>query len=377
MKFARLNKENFIKVLEYVNVLDKVNVDFLFDVYEMASDGIEAVYESNMIHNIQPVNPTELVFYVAGEYLYSLKTRTMQERVEFESNENIKTSMATVVADKYISLSHFNFKEGKVTSTYLPPMSSLNLYLNFILNILNSYKKNDPKSTLITDLLVKSISLSRCILNLLIDGYETEAFSTWRTLHECECTLMVLEKYGDDLIEQYLKHMKYGIAYKNLIPNKEEVDNIFVQIKSEMKAHDLKSKDMKKFIEYGWLYSVPEVNNVEGFKLNFRDGLEKIAGLEQYSKRYENSSELIHSTPLLFYANKQNYYYLSLLSLYESFFRLEKVFVSLFSKRVGPEALKKYSDMRNVYYVQLLNIHKIETNNYRAWQSSIPNLKKK
>jgi hypothetical protein len=78
--------------------------------------------------------------------------------------------------------------------------------------------------------------------------------------------LILLEKYGDPLIEQYLKHMKYGIAYKDLISNKEEQDNIFVQIKSEMKSHDLKSKDMKKFIEYGWLYSVPGIENIEGFK---------------------------------------------------------------------------------------------------------------
>ena len=377
MKVNRLNKENFIKFLEYINALDKVNVDFLFDVYEIASDGIESIYESNILNNLQQINPTELIMYAAGEYIYSVSSRTEEEKEAFDRSEEIKTSMATVVADKYLSLSHFAFKERKIANRYLPPMSSLNLYLNFILNILNTYKKNDPKSTLITDLLVKSISLAKCILNLLIDGYETEAFATWRTLHECECTLILLEKYGDPLIEQYLKHMKYGIAYKDLISNKEEQDNIFVQIKSEMKSHDLKSKDMKKFIEYGWLYSVPGIENIEGFKLNFRDGLEKVAGLTSYSKRYENSSELIHSTPMLFYANKQNFYFLSLLSLFESFFRLENIFVSLFSKRVSQEAFDKYTDMRNVYYVQLLNIHKIETNKYRNWQATISAKSKK
>ena len=65
-----------------------------------------------------------------------------------------------------------------------------------MLNILKDYEKNDPKSTLLTDLLMKSVSISRCILTLIIEGYETEAFSSWRTLHECECTLLLLDKYG-------------------------------------------------------------------------------------------------------------------------------------------------------------------------------------
>jgi hypothetical protein len=80
---------------------------------------------------------------------------------------------------------------------------------------------------------------------------------------------------------------------------------------------------------------------------------------------------------MLFYANKQNFYFLSLLSLFESFFRLENIFVSLFSKRVSQEAFDKYTDMRNVYYVQLLNIHKIETNKYRNWQATISAKSKK
>ena len=51
----------------------------------------------------------------------------------------------------------------------------------------------------------------------------------------------------------------------------------------------------------------------ETFKLNFRDGLERLAGLSNYAKRYEISSEILHSTPLLIYSNKEYFYYMTLL----------------------------------------------------------------
>ena len=57
-----------------------------------------------------------------------------------------------------------------------------------------------------------------------------------------------------------------------------------------MKEHNLKSKDMKKYIEYGYLFGVPNITLNEDFKLNFRDGVERVAGLSQYSKMYETAS---------------------------------------------------------------------------------------
>jgi len=204
-------------------------------------------------------------------------------------------------------------------------------------------------------------------LRLLINGYETEAFSLWRTLHECECTLVLLNKCDKPLISTYLKHMKYGIAFgENKLP-KEEVDAIFVEIKEEMKRHELKSKDMKKFIEYGWLYAVPGVDQIN-LKLNFKDGLETISGLDQYKDLYTKSSELIHSTPLLIYSNKQFFYFASLLCLYESFFRIEKVFLAILENKSSENLFTQYKKMRAVYYSQLVNIHKRESHEFVKWQ---------
>ena len=361
------NKEQVRLYINSLQVSVPINVDYVDDVYDMANELIAMLDKENTQIEVKEINQLELLFYCVGEYYYSIAHLSKEEIEKFNNNETYPSSMASVAADKYLSLSIFNHVEKKLGNRFMPPASSLNIYLNFMLNIVKGYKKNDPQSTLISDLLMKSLTISRSILEQLLNGYETEAYSSWRTLHECECTLILLDKYGDRLINKYLRHMNFGLAFNNTIPDKAQQDKIFYEMKEEMRGYDLKSKDIRKYIEYGWLYEIADKDDVN-FKLNFRDGLEKLAGLEMYAKRYEISSEIIHSTPLLIYSNKEYFYYMTLLSLYESFFRLEKVFVSLFSKRVSTEQMKQYEEMRKVYYAQLVIIHKRELQAFRDLQ---------
>lgn len=364
-----LSREEFDRVLSMLNLPSEIEKDVIYSIYQTSCEAIQSLVDSNLVSGIKSINPIEIIYYCIGEYLYTHSGLSPEQRNQMSSDERYIASVASITSDKYLSLSMFNHVERKLANKYIPTISSLNLYLNFILNILQNYNKNDPKSTLLTDLLMKSISISRCILGLLTDGYETEAYASWRTLHECECALILLEKYGDPLINRYLIHMQYGIVFKKEDLSDERGNKIFADMKEEMRKYDLKSKDIKKFIEYGWLYYIPGVEQDETFKLNFRDGLEKLAGLSMYSERYEMSSEIIHSTPMLIYSNKEYFYFVTLLSLYESFFRLEKIFVSVFSKRVSKEQMDRYLEMRKVYYSQLVNIHKRELTNFKNWQN--------
>ena len=363
------SKEQVTNFLKGIQVNVELDPDYIYDVYEMANEFIGIVDQENVQIEVKEINQFELLLYCVGEYYYSISHLNETELARFKANEEYPSSMASVAADKYLSLSIFNHVEKKLGNRFLPPASSLNIYLNFMLNIVKGYKKNDPQSSLISDLLMKSLTISRCILENLLSGYETEAFSSWRTLHECECTLILLDKYGAPLINKYLRHMNFGLAFNDTIPDKEQQDKIFYEMKEEMRGYGLKSKDIRKYIEYGWLYLIVDKDDAN-FKLNFRDGLEKLAGLEMYSKRYELSSEIIHSTPLLIYSNKEYFYYMTLLSLYESFFRLEKVFVSLFSKRVSEVQMKQYQEMRKVYYSQLVIIHKREMETFKRFQTN-------
>ena len=331
---------------------------------------MQELVSNNILPGLRNVNPLDIIYYSVGEYGYTTQGMSLEQKEKLRDDERYISSIASVVSDKYLSLSMFNHVEKKLANKYVPPVSSLNLYLNFILNILQSYEKNDPQSTLISDLLMKSVSISRCIIRLITGGYETEAFSSWRTLHECECTLLLLEKYGNPLINRYLIHMQYGIVFKKEDKDDERGNKIFSDMKEEMRELGLKSKDIKKYIEYGWLYEIPGIKEDENFKLNFRDGLERIAELSSYADRYEMSSEIIHSTPMLIYSNKQYFYYITMISTYESFFRLEKVFLNLFAKRVSEEQMKRYMNMRHVYYSQLVNIHKRLLKEYQTWSQN-------
>ena len=360
-----LSKDQVATVVNNIRVNTPLDVDYIYDVYQMANEAIDLLNVQTPQIEVKQVNQFDLLLYCVGEYHYSVSHLKPEEIENFKKNEDFPSSMASVAADKYLSLTMFNHVEKKLANRFLPPASSLNMYINFMLNIVKGYKKNDPQSTLISDLLMKSLTISRCILENLLNGYETEAFSSWRTLHECECTLILLDKYGEPLINNYLKHMNYGLAINNAIKDKAKQDEIFYAMKDEMRGYDLKSKDIRKYIEYGWLYRIVDKDD-ESFKLNFRDGLEKLAGLSQYARRYEISSEIIHSTPLLIYSNKEYFYYMTLLSLYESFFRLEKVFVSLFSKRVSEDQMRQYNEMRKVYYSQLVVIHKRELEYFKV-----------
>ena len=363
------SKEQVATIISNLRINIPMDVDYVFDVYETANEVIDILDKQTAQIEVKEVNQFDLLLYSVGEYTYSVSNLNEQEVEKFKQNENFQSTMASVVADKYLSLSIFNHVEKKLANRFLPPASSLNMYINFMLNIVKGYKKNDPQSTLISDLLMKSLTISRCILENLLSGYETEAFSSWRTLHECECTLILLDKYGEPLINNYLKHMNFGLAFNNAIQDKAKQDEIFYAMKDEMREFGLKSKDIRKYIEYGWLYQIVDKED-ESFKLNFRDGLQKLAGLSSYSKRYEISSEIIHSTPLLIYSNTEYFYYMTLLSLYESFFRLEKVFVSLFAQRVSTEQMNQYKEMRKLYYSQLVVIHQRELALFKRMQAA-------
>lgn len=356
----KLTKQQFIEYSKIFSAIANYNIDYLYEVYDMAFDGLVSLLEESNMDNFT-IDSYELISYIAGEYIYSTNLLSGENLEKFLANESFKESMASVSADKYLSLSRYEHRENRFINKYLPPISSIHLYVNLMLNIVNTYPKKNPRNTLIIDLLNKSLSIAKSVIGLLCDGYETEAFAIWRTLHECECTLILLDKYGDVAINSYLKHMRYGLAYKGAFENKEEESKVIQQIKEEMQLVGLKSKDMKKYIEYGWMLAIEDGKNIENFKLNFRDGLETLAGLHNYSGLYMTSSEILHSTPLLIYSNEKYFYYVTLLNLYESFFRIEQVFMTLFFSRVGDEGKVRYMNMRNLYYAQLVNIHKRES----------------
>ncbi len=344
----KINEKQFEKLLNALKVPPSIDRTFLYKCYGDALEGIEDLNGSSRSLNGYQINHVKLILYVVNELaLYSSLFPT-----SFLKNEELETRVLSTAVDKYYTNEHLSWQDDKFANRYLPEISTISLYLNFILSMLDKYPSGDPNKTLLIDVMKKGFSMAKCVIDLLTEGFDTEAFSTWRTLHENECILIVLVSYGEPVIKSYLKHMQYALAFRNVLP-KEEGDALFVTIKEEMKAHGLKSKDTKRFIEYGWLYAVPEVEKTEDFKLNFRDGVERVANLRNKSKIYEMSSEIAHSSPLLIYSRKEYFHHLTILNVYESFIRLEKMFSALYLSNVPEIERKRYLAMRNVYGVQI------------------------
>lgn len=347
----KLSKEQLNQLYDQLNVPPSIPKERILEAYEFSLESAEELLKSNPFNRNIPLNPVHLLLYLVNEYGFY---HTINKE---EDNDESLSKIVSVALDKYFTNEHLNYRNDQYTSHFSPAISTMELYLNFVLGILKKYPQKNPQETLLLDMAVKAFSISKAIIELIITGFETEAFSTWRTLHETECILLLIDKYGEKLIQSYLKHMSYALAYRGAIPSKEETDKVFVQIKEDMKALNLKSKDMKKFIEYGWLTAIDNYDEDPKFKFNFRDGVEKLADLSQYSHIYEMASEIAHSSPLLIYSRPRYYYHLSLLRLYESFFRLEKVFSTIYLNRIEKAEADRYKIMRNVYYSTLQVIY--------------------
>ncbi|HBS10913.1 MAG TPA: hypothetical protein DEA28_04335 [Firmicutes bacterium] len=365
MKGIIYDKETFLKVIETLNAPKNLDYQFLYGVYKAVSETIIEVMNSTEGYNFTPLNPVTVILYIINEYAYATLKLDKNSIYNLSNDEKFSNLLASTCADKYITNEQLSYKSQSYLNRFSPSVSTLSLYLNFILRSLESIKTKNQYNKLVSDMLKKAFSMGKCILNLLIDGFETEAFSTWRTLHENECILMCLIKYGEPIFKAYFRHVTYAIAYRKQIKSKEETDKIFEEIKFNMKEHDLKSKDMKKYIEYGYLFAIKNINLNTDFKLNFRDGVEKLAGLSEYSKVYEMSSEISHSSPLLLYSKKEYYYAITIINLYESFFRLEKIFEEYYKQNVEEKIALQYSILKATYLRQLHYIHQDFSNSFK------------
>ena len=353
MVIKTLTKEELINLTKSLSIPNSLEIDYFYDLSTAINETIKEIISNNENFRFTPVNPISLIFYILNEYQYSTKDFNEEQIAKLKKDERFFENLASTCADKYLTNEQLNYKSTSYLNRFNPPISTLSLYLNFTLRTLNEIKPSDKYNELISDMLKKAFSMGKCILELLNDGFETEAFSTWRTLHENECILTCLIKYGENIFKAYFRHITYALAYRGQVKDKEECDKIFVEIKENMKKHDLKSKDMKKYIEYGYLFAIPNIKLNEDFKLNFRDGIEKLAGLSGYSKTYEMSSEISHSSPLLIFSNKEYYFVVTLVNLYETFFRLENIFDQFYRHFTKKELWTQYYILKNTYIRQL------------------------
>ena len=333
----------------------------------------------------------DLANYSYGEWWFKIRDLpSSQKKKELTEDSQFIDRIAFLVSLKFNILVR-GVRQGKLHISSLSPYSPINTDLKALLmlmiNLNSPLAKNDPNKSLVFDLFDRILRKAHGTLKMLSMGLGNDAYASWRTLHEAECILSLLVKDGDALERVYVQHIVYNNAFRGTIADTAKSDAIFGQMKERMKEYGLKSKDIKKFIEYGWLYSssaylrlsrdselfrkyaVPLERNkdevtrfvlgkgpakdsldyadfqrdkvelltwdhdrLKDFKLNFRDGIENLAGLTRYSEWYETASEVTHSSPVFFYANDQFFFDLSTVALYQLSLRVARLYVKTMEK---------------------------------------------
>ena len=356
--FIKLNQPSYVKE-------DVIYVMFEQVLYKLA-ERMES-YSPSFIPD-----SSMILSYVLGDYSYIMKPLSEEKRNEFLSDNYLINRLIELITDKIFFNEYFPYKSIALIDKYNPVISSVRFYLNFILNQLKESINNPIQKVdlLLLTMLKKAFLSIRSMTTLLIEGFETEAFSTWRTIHEIECITKIIFD-NPYLIDVYERHMEYSSAFRNEYEDKEKQQSLIDELKVNLKSHDLKSKDLKKYIEYGWLYSINDVKEkYPDMKLNFRNGVEYISGLSSYSKLYEFSSEITHSSPVLIYSNKDYFLKLSIVCLYETFLRIESMFTEIL-KRNNVNEIEGFLRVRDTVLSDLIALKLNETEKFNQTKKSI------
>ena len=372
--------ENKFISLDFFNTLLRLspikkdsNLEFIFKVYRNSIHNILIILDNRKQNEEMFLNPLAIFKYVTSEYDYMISKMSDEEKNNILSNKSLFIALCNTVVDKYLTLEHFYFRMERVNNKYYPPLSSIDLYTNYILHKLKGLKRQSLPETLMNDMFYKFFSMVHCVVDLLSNGYETEALSTWRTIHETECNIIILHNHPET-VQSYLRHITYNLAFRNTIGNKEEQDKIFLELKQKMRDHGLKSKDMKRFIEVGWIYAINDIENDPNVKLNFRNGIEYVAGLEKENMWYEMSSEIAHSSPLLIYSNNILFFDLTLVALFKSFLNIEQIFHTLYLPLIKDnKELQNYLSTRELRLPEIKRIYDIENKKFEDEQEDEEN----
>lgn len=263
--------------------------------------------------SINATNVSKISYYARSDiatgarifYYYLVRNcRNDEEKLNFFQIINLDSIAQQIVKVCVSSLDLRNKIINKGIRMFSELSYTIESTLVFYIDIVKPYSRTNYQETLMADLFLKFFNQALGLLRMLNLNLSSEAYSNWRTLHEAECVIKLLVEGGKPLQDVYIRHIIYNNAFRKGIPSKEETDRIFVEIKSNMAKHNLKSKDMKKYIEYGWLYACDQYHEENpDYKLNFRNGLQQCASLSKYNQFYEMASEMAHSSPIFFYSN--------------------------------------------------------------------------
>ncbi|HIY78795.1 MAG TPA: hypothetical protein H9728_07085 [Candidatus Borkfalkia excrementavium] len=255
----------------------------------------------------------EIVSYIFYYHLFHMSHLPAELVRKLESDEKYRSFMARDVAVYIVINEHLNVEKLSNTSVYSPEIAAYNMACSFSLYVLGSLRGEDRRMNGINNLFKKSMVTIKSVVNLLAAGNSCDAVILWRHLHELECVLIVLNNMGDELFFDYVRHMEYFDLENN--PNAEALQ---ARLSEECKAYGVKERNA--FINYGWLLYVNGFREGLGkeYRLNFKEGLQKIAGQSGRHAAYASASKILHPSAWVVAIRDDKFYKFTVFELYRS-----------------------------------------------------------
>lgn len=336
---------DFINIAHHFRLKGRDDLELMYEIYCDAVETLNIHHQTFKELPYVPLEHVRLILFLINDYTYRFRDLTKEEISLLLDDDATYGKLINAVIDKYGGESYFKYDEGSFLTRYSMEISTLNVYINFILLKTRQLAVHDKDEKLFIELLRSAFSLCRTISELLVNGFEKEALSSWRSLHELEATLVLLE--DGKLIKDYQKHIMFNASYNKLLP-KDEADRNFVILKEELREKGLKSKDMRRYIEYGWITNHQDFDATI-HKYNFRDGVETLANLIDSRETYQIASEVAHSSPIMLFTRRIYFLKLTLLHLYKSFILIEQIFANLYTTKSEENEARLYLAIRKLY----------------------------
>ena len=135
-KFVPVPFEEFCRGLDIIQAdIKDEDKQFVYSVYSYTVEGISEFSETNLLANLQSINHLEIIGYCVGEFAYLTELLNDERKQSFKNNEDTLVTISSMVADKYLSLNNFSYNQNSLANRFSPQISTLYVYINFMLNI--------------------------------------------------------------------------------------------------------------------------------------------------------------------------------------------------------------------------------------------------
>lgn len=298
-----------------------------------------------------------IIPYICAEHYFRTSHMPDEERAGLQKNNEYRTKIVNDITSKILLNEHSAINPNSVTNRFSPEITMMKVYAVFINSIILRLKdynnNNDIRKNTICRLIFKFMSMINAVLDLLADGYDTEALSLWRSLHELECTIIVIQDYEEGVAESYVEHLKY-------LPLEFDEDNVNNELINEMNNEMKKYKGITKpqFINFGWLLGIEEI---KGHRFNFKETLSFLANQNERYEAFKFPSKFIHPSAVHITINRGSCYIDCIYQTYQSFLNISNCFdIFIGNEYENADIVRSdYLKNRNPYNEALMEIYNI------------------